>query len=170
MRALAPDEKCVMVMAYTPTMLVRGGLIVGERVRVSTWLRNQGISNFLHLADPQALIVGSGAPKSITYSEIYVPTTEIMAFHIAPPISDPFDFDTTELNRTILSVNALAGTFVIKGQMRISSQSDFGQSLDTVRTPWLSVYEAEVTNPYIAQFNIQVPMLLVSANMVSFGV
>jgi hypothetical protein len=170
MRTLEPDEKCVIVMAYTRSTLVRGGLIVQERVRVSTWLRNQAIASFLHLVDSQALIFGSGAPKSITYSELYVPAAEIMAFHIAPPAEEPPDFDTRELNQTPSPVSALAGAFSIKGKIRISSQTGLGQSLEILRTPWVSMYEAEITNPNIPQFNIQVPMMLVNSNSVSFGV
>jgi hypothetical protein len=169
MRALESDEKCVVVMAYTRTMLVRGGLIVQKSIRVSTWLRNQAISSFLHLVDSHALIL-SGAPKSITYSELYVPTNEIMVFHVAPPADEPPDFDTRELNQTPSPVTVVAGAFSIKGKIRISSQTGLGQSLETLRTPWISLYEVEITNPNISQFDIQVPMVLVSSNIVSFGV
>jgi hypothetical protein len=170
MRALTPDEKLVMVMVYTQDLLVRGDLIAPEGVRVSIWLRNQGISNYLHIFDPQVLMLGGGAPKSSSYSEIYIPTSQIIAFHIAPPGSDPPDYDVNEANRTLAPVTAFVGSFLIKAKLRISSQTDLGQSLDVVRTPWLSLYEAEITNPQMTQFNIQVPMLLVNSNTVSFGV
>ena len=169
MRALEPDEKLVMVMAYTQNMLVRGELIAREGVRVSIWLRNQDLSDYLHLVNPQVLMFGGDAPKSITYSEMYVPTQEVVAFHLAPPAADPLDYDVSEANRMMLSVTALAGTFSIQARIRVSSQTELGQSLDVLRTPWLSLYEAEITNPYIPQFNLQVPMLLVSSNAVSFG-
>jgi hypothetical protein len=170
MRALAPDEKLVIVMVYTQNMLVRGELIAPEGVRVSMWLRNQDLSNYIHLINPQIILFGNGAPKSITYSEAYVPTSQILGFHIAPPAADPPDYDPDEANRAMASVTALAGTFLIKAKNRISSQTDLGASLDVIRTPWLSLYEAEITNPYLAQFHLQVPMLLVSAGTVSFWV
>jgi hypothetical protein len=170
MRALAPNEKLVMVMVYTQNMLVRGELIAPESVRVSIWLRNQGISNYIHLVNSQVLMLGGGAPKSIEYSEMYIPTNQVTAFHIAPPVADPLDFEADETNRTMTSVTALAGSFLIKAKIRISSQTDLGQSLDIVRTPWLSLYEAEITNPTMPQYDIQVPMLLVNSNMASFGV
>ena len=170
MRDLESDEKLETVMAYTRDMLVRGDLIVREGVRVSMWLRNQSVSNYIHLVKPQALVFGGGAPKSITYSEMYVPTSEIVAFHLAPPAADPLDYDVNEANRAMSSVTALAGTFIISAKIRISTQADLGQSLDVLRTPWLSLYEAEITNPYIPQFNMQLPMLLVSSKAVSFGV
>ncbi len=170
MRALDSDEKLVMVMAYTRTMLVRGGLIAHEGVRVSTWLRNQAISNYLQLMNPQVIVFGTGVPKSITYSEIYVPPGDIIIFHIAPPEADPLDYDVNEVNRSMLPVTALAGAFSIKAKIRVSSQTDLGKSLDVLSTSWISLYEAEVTNPNISQFNLQVPMLLVNSNAVSFGV
>lgn len=170
MRALAPHEKLVMVMVYTQNMLVRGELIAPEGVRVSMWLRNQDLSNYIHLVNPGIILFGSSAPKSITYSEAYVPTSQILGFHLAPPAADPPDYDQEEANRTMASVTALAGTFLIKAKNRISSQTDLGASLDVIRTPWLSLYEPEITNPYLPQFDLQVPMLLVSSNMVSFWV
>jgi len=170
MRALASHEKLFTVMVYTHNMLVRGELIAPEGVRVSMWLRNQDLSNYLHLANPQIILFGSGAPKSITYSEAYVPTSQIQGFHLAPPAADPLDYDGQEANRAMAAVTVLAGTFLIQAKNRISSQTDLGASLDVIRTPWLSLYEAAITNPFLPQFNLQVPMLLVSSNLVSFWV
>jgi len=170
MRALTSDEKLMMVMAYTQNMLVRGEMIVSEGVRVSIWLRTQGVANFIHLFHPQAILFGSGAPKSITYSEMYVPTSQVIAFHIAPPAAEPMDYDANEANRAMASVTALAGSFMLKAKIRYSSQTDLGTSLDVMRTTWVSLYDAEITHPAMPQFNVQVPMLLVNSNAVSFGV
>lgn len=170
MRDLTPDEKLVTVMAYTKNMLVRGDLIARESMRVSIWLRTQGVPNYIHLTNAQSLVFGGGAPRSLTYSEIFIPIEDVICFHMAPPAADPLDYDASETNRSVATVTALVGTFTIKAKIRFSSQIDLGASLDVMRTAWLSLYEAEVTNPYIPQFNIQVPMLLVSAKAVSFGV
>ncbi len=133
MRPVASDEKSVMVMVYTQNTLVRGQLIAPEGVHVSLWLRNQDISNYMHLINPEMLMFGSSAPSMAT-------------------------------------ITALAGTFLIKAKIWVSSQTDLGASLDVIRTPWLSLYEAHISNPYMTQFNLLVPMLLVSSNAVSFGV
>jgi hypothetical protein len=170
MRALTPDEKLVTVMVYTRNMLVRGDLIARESMRVSIWLRTQGVPNYIHLMNAQSLVFGGGTPRSLSYSEIYIPVEEVICFHMAPPAADPLDYDTSETNRAIASVTALVGTFTIKAKIRYSSQIELGASLDVMRTSWLSLYEAEITNPYIPQFNVQVPMLLVSAKTVSFGI
>jgi hypothetical protein len=170
MRTLAPDEKLVMVMVYTQTMLLRGGLIAPEGVRVSIWLRNQGVLNYLPLVDPQVILLEGSASKPVAYSEMYVPTNQIIAFHIAPPGADPLDYDENEANRAMAPATALVGSFLIKAKMRISSHMDLGSSLEGIRTPWLSLYEAEISNPQMPQFKIQVPMLLVNSGAVSFGV
>lgn len=170
MRQLEPDEKLSLVMIYTPNMLVRGGLITRESIRVSIWLRNQGISNYVHVVNPQAIVFGGGAPRTLTYSEMYLPTNEVVAFHLVPPAADPPDYEASEANRSMEPVSALVGTFMIRGKVRISTQTDLGTSLDVMKTVWLSLYEAGITNPYMPQFNMQVPMLLVNAKAVSFGV
>jgi hypothetical protein len=94
----------------------------------------------------------------------------VIAFHIAPPAADPLDYDPNEASRAMAPVTALVGTFMLKAKIRYSSQTDLGTSLDVMRTTWVSLYEAEITNPSMPQFNMQVPMLLVNSNAVSFGV
>ncbi|MBI3150575.1 MAG: hypothetical protein HYZ21_00430, partial [Chloroflexi bacterium] len=49
MKPLAPDEKTALVMLYTHNMLVRGEIVIKENLRVSIWLRTQGVPNFIHL-------------------------------------------------------------------------------------------------------------------------
>jgi hypothetical protein len=39
-----------------------------------------------------------------------------------------------------------------------------------MRATWLSVYEAEIANPYLPQFNVKVPMLVVNSNYVTLGI
>ncbi len=170
MRALADDEKLKMVMAYTPNMLARGEMIANEGVRLSIWLRTQGVSNFVHLIKPQAILFGNGAPRTLTYSELYVPTKDVIAFHLAPPLADPMDYDANEANRAMEPITALVGTFMIKAKIRISTQTDLGTSLDVMHMKWLSLYDAEICNPNLPQFNLRVPMLLVNSETVTFGV
>jgi hypothetical protein len=67
-------------------------------------------------------------------------------------------------------VEVLLGTFVIRGKIRISAQTEAGVSLESARVDWMSFYEAEITNPYLPQMPpIHVPMVLVNANHVAFG-
>jgi hypothetical protein len=169
MKQLAPDEKAVMVMAYTQNMLVRGEVYVKETVRVSIWLRTQGVPNFVHLIKPNVVLFGSGAPKTYSYPELFLPVPELIAFHIAPPASDPLDYDEKEVNRMMQPADVLAGTFLMKGKVRISQQTDFGTSLEVSKALWLSFYDAQISNPYLPQFTAQAPMMLVNTTQVSFA-
>jgi hypothetical protein len=59
----------------------------------------------------------------------------------------------------------------VKGKIRISTQTELGTSLEVARVSWLSIYEAEIVNPYLSQMSsLHVPMLLVNPEHVAFGV
>lgn len=170
MRQLAEDEKIVTVMVYTSSALARGEMIAKGNARVSIWLRTQGVPNYIHLFKPQVISFAGGAPKTFSFGEIFIPTAQVTAFHLAPPAQEPLDYDSSELNRTMQTMDVMVGSFILKGKIRISTQTDVGTSLDVMRTLWLSIYEAEIANPYLPQFNVHVPMLLVNSNQVALGI
>ena len=67
-------------------------------------------------------------------------------------------------------MEVLVGTFVMKGKIRISTQTEVATSLEVARVSWMSVYDVSITNPYLPQMPaLQVPMVLVSPNHVAFG-
>ena len=167
---LAPNEKTSTVVFYSHLAFVRGDVVTKETVRVSIWLRTQGVPNYIHLLKAQILLFGGTPPKSIAYDELYFPTTQIIAFHLAPPVADPLDYESNEANRTMVDVNLVLGTFTVKGKIRISTHSDFATSVEVGRAAWLSIYDADITNPFLAQMApIHVPMMLVRPEQVSFG-
>ncbi|HEX2698042.1 MAG TPA: hypothetical protein VHM28_10070, partial [Anaerolineales bacterium] len=139
MYTLAPDEKATTVMVYSRTKLVHGDLVTKENVRVSIWLRTQGVPNYIHLVKSQILLFGGAAPKSLNYDEYFFPTERIIGFHLAPPASDPLDYDPNEANRTMLDVNMILGAFILKGKIRISTHADFATSLEISHMNWLSI-------------------------------
>lgn len=169
MRTLAPEEKLSTIMVYTHNLFARGQIITNENVRVSIWLRTQGAPNYIHLFSPNMLLFGGTPPKSLTYSEFYVPTADVIAFHLAPPAKDPLDYDASELNRMMKPVEVLAGSFSFRANVRISTQADLATFLDVSQSAWMSVYDASVSNPYLPNFNMQVPMMLVNPSHVGFG-
>ncbi len=169
MKPLAPDEKTALVMLYTHNMLVRGEIVIKESLRVSIWLRTQGVPNYIHLHSPNVILLGGTPPKSLAYSEVFVPTAEVIGFHLAPPAQDPLDYDVSEANRRMQPVDMLVGSFMLKAKLRISTQTELATFLDVSRSSWTSVYEADITNPYLPQFNVHTPMMLVNPNHVSFG-
>jgi hypothetical protein len=170
MRALTADEKIAMVMVYTNNMLARGEVIAKENARVSIWLRTQGVPNYIHLLKPQVISFFGAAPKTFSFSEMFVPTLQVVAFHLVPPAQDPLDYDAGEANRMMQTLDVMVGSFLFKGKIRISTQTDVATSLDVMRASWMSIYDAEIGNPHLPQFNMHVPMLLVNPSLVNFGV
>jgi hypothetical protein len=169
MREIAPDEKISTVIIYTQTMLIRGDIILRENMRVSIWLRTQGVPNFIHLYKVNLIQLAGSPPRTYSKAEVFIPTPEIIGFHLAPPAQDPLDYDPSEANRRMQPVQALVGSFEIKSSLRVSTATDFAASLDVMNTTWLSLYDAEITNPYVPQLNMNVPMLLVRPNKVTIG-
>jgi hypothetical protein len=171
MTQLAPDDKTTLVMIYTAHSLVRGEIINKTNVRVSTWLRTQGMPEYIHVHKPQVLSFAGGAPKNLTYSGMLVPTSSLIAFHIAPPAADPMDYEATEMNRAWQPVILHIGTFLCKGKLRVSASTGLVPTLESSRTAWMSVYENEVSNPYLPQMPaIQVPLILYNPKAISLGI
>ncbi len=170
MRELAADEKIATVMAYTHNMLARGEVIAKENARVSIWLRTQGVPNYIHLFKPQVISFFGAVPKTLSFSEMFIPTAQVAAFHLVPPTQDPLDYDPGDANRMMQMLEVMVGSFLLKGKIRISTQTDVATSLDVMRASWMSIYDAEISNPHLPQFNMPVPMLLVNPSLVSFGI
>lgn len=172
MYVLRPDEKTTPVMLYTQHSVVRGEVVTKQSVlRINLWLRTDGAPRYVHILKPQVLVFGGSPTKALSYSEIYFPTSEVIAFHILPPIEEPLDYDPNEANRTMEVVELLVGTFVMKGKIRISTQTEVSVSLEVARVSWMSVYDVWISNPYLPQMPaLQVPMVLVNPNHAAFGV
>jgi hypothetical protein len=171
MYILRPDEKTTPVMLYTHDTLVRGEAVTKQSVlRLNIWLRTDGAPKYIHLLKAQVLVFGGSASKALSYSELYFPTSRVIGFHTLPPTEEPLDYDPDEANRVMEYVEMLVGTFVMKGKIRISTQTEAGVSLEVARVDWMSLYDTEITNPHLPQMPpIHVPMVLVNSNHVAFG-
>jgi hypothetical protein len=171
MYILRPDEKTTPVMLYTLQSVVRGEAVVKQNVpRVNIWLRTDGAPRYIHILKPQVLRFAGSPVKALTYSRIYFPTSEVIAFHTLPPTDEPLDYDPNEADRKMEAVELLVGTFVMKGNIRISTHTEVEKSLESARVSWMSVYDAWITNPYLPQMPaLQVPMVLVNPTHIAFG-
>lgn len=169
MYELKPDEKTTPVMAYTEEALFHGQIVTRDIVRVNILLRTEGAPNYLHLLNAQIIRPGS-TPNTMKVDEIFVPTKKVMGFHVAPDVEITMDYDEGEANRMMTEVKVVLGSFLVESKIRISTQTDFSTSLEVSRTDWLSLYEASITNLYMSQMSIQIPMLMVRPERVSFGV
>jgi hypothetical protein len=59
---------------------------------------------------------------------------------------------------------------MMKGNIRVSTQTEVGVSLEMAGVSWMSIYDVSISNPYLPQMSaIQVPMALVNPNHVAFG-
>lgn len=165
------DEKLTPVMLYTQDTLVRGDVVTKQNVlRVNIWLRTEGAPKYLHILKPQVLVFGGSPVKPLSYSEIYYPTTQLIGFHTLPPTDEPLDYDPDEMNRMMQPVDVMVGTFVMKGKIRISTQTEVGTSLEVARISWMSLYDVEIMNPYLPQMPaLHVPMALVNPTHVAFA-
>lgn len=167
----AADEKLTPIIAYTANGLVRGEAVTKQAVRVSIWLRTDAAPEYIHLLRAQIVLL-CGTLKVITLPEFYLYTGLVHGFQLAPPAEEPLDYDPNEANRTMIPITALLGTFTLQCKMRVSTQADFNTSLATItRLTWLSLYEANITNPFLPQMGaIKAPMLLVRPQQVSLGI
>lgn len=171
MYILRPDEKTSLIMLYTVYSVVRGEAVVKQNVsRVNIWLRTDGVPRYIHVLKPQVLVFGGSPVKALSYSELYFPTSQVIAFHTLPPNDESLDYDPNEADRRMEPVEMLVGTFVMKGQIRISTHTEVDHTLEAARVSWLSVYDVSITNPYLPQMPaLQVPMVLANPSHVSFG-
>ena len=172
MYILRPDERTTPVMLYTHESVVRGEVVTKESVhRVNIWLRTDGAPKYMHMLKAQVLVFGGSPVKALSYSELYFPTSRLIGFHTLPPTDEPLDYEADEANRMMQPVDVFVGTFIIRGKIRISTQTEVGTSLEVARVAWMSVYEATITNPYLPQMPaMQIPMVLVNPTHVAFGV
>jgi hypothetical protein len=58
----------------------------------------------------------------------------------------------------------------VKGKIRISTHAELSASLEVARISWMSIYDAEITNPFLPQMPpVHVPMMLANPTHVAFA-
>ncbi len=171
MVALAPDEKSSLVMVYTHNLLARGEVVTKQGVHVSTWLRTQGVPEYIQLFKPTVVHFGSGVIKTLNYAEVFIPTSTVIAFHLAPPAAEPLDYVEDEINRVMAPVTCQVGTFQFKGFLRTASQASQSISIELEHSSWLSIYNVDVTNHSMPQISpIHVGLILMNPKQISLAV
>ncbi|RJP51644.1 MAG: hypothetical protein C4583_08260 [Anaerolineaceae bacterium] len=169
MYTLGPEEKASLVMAYLQTGLVRGEIVTRDSVRINTWLRTDSAPDYIHFHNSQWLQASAGTIKSMAYNELLLPVSQLIGFHPVPPTDEPLDYNPREDNRINKPVLVAMGLFMVKGFLRTSAQTDLVTNLQITHSPWLSIYEAEISSPQLPQMPpLQVPMLLVRPMQVVF--
>ena len=95
--------------------------------------------------------------------------SSVLAPVVTLPLVSVSVFATLTLLLRVTPLALLMGRFFVKCRMRVSPQTDIGTSLSISHTKWMSLYEAEITCPYLPQMPaMQVPMLVVRPTAVNF--
>jgi len=156
-------------MIYGRDKLIRGEVVTKEGALVSGWLRTQGAPTYMRVLKANVISFGSGAPKVNNFAEVYFPTVECLAFHLTPPNQDPLDYEAEEKNRLMVPMTTLVGSFLFQGKLRVSALTDLPTSMEGNRQAWLSFYEISIGNPALPQMHVNVPMALLNAALVTYG-
>jgi hypothetical protein len=146
-------------------------MVTKESLRVNILLRAQNRLDTVHLLKANLLtFTGTGAAKSVNFTELIVPTEEVLAYHLAPSAHEPVDYDESEENRVMEPVSVLVGMFRFDGSVRLASQNDVATSLSTSQSRWLSLYNLAISSPHLSSIGvIKTPMALVRGSKVLFG-
>lgn len=170
MYTLTPDERATPMAVYTSTAMLHCEAVVKAALtRISTWLRTQGAPEYLHLINVQMLMFGSGEIKRLQYAELFLPTPQVVAYHLTAATSEPLDYDPNEANRMMQPTILHVGSFVITGSIRIAANSSIGAHLESSHSPWVSIYDIKVGNPNIPGLQYQAPMALFNPSRVIIG-
>jgi hypothetical protein len=170
MYTLQSDEKVTPVMVYSSDKLIRGEVVSKASALVSRWLRTQGAPTYMHILKANVLSFSAGVPRVSNFDEVYFPTIECLAFHLTPPAADPLDYETTEQNRLMQPMTLIAGSFLLQGKLRVSGMTDLPTTMEGNRLPWLSFYEISISNPALPQMHLTVPMALINAAHITYGI
>ncbi len=168
MYELKDNEKITPVMIYTDDALYHGKLITRKMVRVNIFLRTEGAPTYIHLHEAQVISPGS-TTRTKKLDEIFVPLKAITCFHTAPDVEIELDYEPSEENRRMMPVTAILHSFFLDCTTRLSTQTELSSALEVTRMEWLSLYDAKITNPYLPQLNIQVPMLIARPEKIVLG-
>jgi len=161
--SVADDEKVAAVMLYTVYAIIWGEVVVKQVIRVSTWLRtNVAPSKFVLFNAKMVLTTSTGSIQPVVFHEMVVPTSEVRAYHLIPPATDPVDYDVTEPNRIMLPVSVMIGSSRINGKIRITQNSNMQKYLDVTHESFTSIYDAEISNSLLPVLGtLKVPYLQV---------
>lgn len=168
---ILPDERIVPVMVYSLNTVARGGLTVKSTLRANIWMRTEAVPEYVHLAKAQVVTFGGPSIQPEAYREYYIPTSQVIAYHTLPPNNEPSDYDETEKNRKMEPVTTMVGTFRFNGYIRISSQISLSSNLDTMKAAFLSLYDVEISNPFLQGMGvIKAPLVLMRPSYIHFGI
>lgn len=142
---LEPGMKAMPVMVYTNTRIAWGNVHINENLRVSLVLQSTTVPDYISIYKAKILnldIAGKAEPK--TFSEMHIPTQEVVGFHLMPSHTEPLDYDENEPNRKMEPILAQVGKFDFYGHARISTQTSIKNYVEVTRAEFLTIYDLEI--------------------------
>jgi hypothetical protein len=169
MYTLKEIEKKTPAMFYTADTLFHGEVVTAKIVRVNIWLRTDNAPKYIHILNAQMIsLAGNG--HAVKLDELFLPTDQVIAYHPAPGVEGDLDYNENEPNRKMLPIQVFGPSFLtFHAENRISTQTDFGNTLESGRSNWISLYNITVSSPNLPKMSLQVPMLLLRPQWFSFG-
>ena len=169
--ALAEDDKTTPIMIYTANSLIKGNVISKQPIRITTWLRTPMAPDYFHLLNANVLLMsGPASMRSLSFKQCFISIPQVIAYHLIPPEEDPLDYDETEPNRKMEPASVLVGTFLFKGHIRMSEQTDLKTYLDVAHEAYFSLYDSEVSNPGMPNMgSLRVPLIILRSDSVTFA-
>jgi hypothetical protein len=169
--SLGDEDKATHVMVYTESSLIVGEVVTKKVIRVSTWLRTPMVPQYIAVYSAQIVDLSSGSsPKSLTFDTLYLPSHQVIAFHMRPPEIDPLDYDPDEPMRKMELVTALIGPFRFDGSVRMSTQTGLDSYLDVIKEDFTSIYDIWASSPNLPSLKpFQVPFALLRRDRVIFA-
>jgi hypothetical protein len=169
MYSLKNNEILTPAMFYTADSLYHGQVVTTEIVRVNIWLRSDSAPKYVHLLNAQQISL-TGVGQSLKFNEVFVPTSKIIAYHVAPNVEIELDYLENEPNRHMVPTIVVSPSLLtIQGDSRISTQTDFGTTLEVGRSTWLSLYKATISTPKVPKMSVQTEMVLIRPNDFAFA-
>ena len=164
------DENITSVMIYTHNMLAWGQVVTKKAIKLNTWLRTPALPQYILLYDAKLITYTGGIPRPQTFSELFLPSPQVVGFHLKPPVHEPVDYDPDEPMRKMLPTTALIGPFRFDGYLRMSTQTNLERFLDVTTETFTSMYDLQISQPSIPSIGvIKVPMGLIRNKAVIFS-
>ena len=166
---LKDTERIFPVMIYTPNHFYWGKLVHPMGIRPQNWLKMAMVPEFFLLMDANMLIFGGQQPVRLSYTEIYIPVSQILAFHLVPPFDFEPDFDPDERNREMKPVSIISDIYRFDGKVRVSSIAEFAFSIQGGGQSYFSLYDVTASHPTTPGLKpMKVPYALIRSGTLTY--
>lgn len=144
---LKEGEVATSMMFYTANGILWGDVVHHESILASRILTGVTIPEYITLFNPQIIFSQLNfMGKPIKRNELYLPTSQINAYHLTPPQKDQLDYDPTEPNRIMSRIDIFLPPFKITANIRISEVTTVKSNLDVLKSDYITFYDAEIVH------------------------